>query len=114
MPGSDGRNYSHIMPDVHFAAGMECIDCHTSREVMGEGYASPGLYGQLEIGCDDCHGNGLEGPRFATAWREHEQPVREARQYGARLPAGADAVNGIGANHHQGIAPCASSDFRQG
>lgn len=92
LPASDQRNYAHIMPDVHFAAGMECIDCHTSREVMGEGYASPGMHGQLEIACEDCHGSGAEGPRFAVAWREHDQPVREGRQYGRRLPAGTRAV----------------------
>lgn len=34
---SGARNLTHITPDVHFAAGMECIDCHTSREVMGDG-----------------------------------------------------------------------------
>ena len=89
LPASDGRSYAHIRPDVHFAAGMECIDCHTSREVMGEGYASAGMHGQLEIGCEDCHGSGAAGPRFTTAWREHELPVRESRQYGRRLPAGA-------------------------
>jgi hypothetical protein len=89
LPASDQRSYSHIAPDVHFAAGMECIDCHTSREVMGDGYAAPGMHGQLEIACEDCHGGGLTGPRFATAWREHELPVRESRQYGRPLPAGA-------------------------
>jgi len=89
LPGSDQRNYSHIAPDVHFAAGMECIDCHTSREVMGDGYATPGMHGQLEIACEDCHGGAAEGPRFATAWREHDLPVRESRQYGRPLPAGA-------------------------
>jgi hypothetical protein len=28
---------THVAADVHFLAGMECIDCHTAREVMGEG-----------------------------------------------------------------------------
>lgn len=92
VPGSDGRNFSHIAPDVHFAAGMECIDCHTSREVMGEGYASAGLHGQLEIGCEDCHGSGTRAPRFAVAWGEHEPPALESRQYGSRRPAGARAA----------------------
>ena len=89
LPASDGRNLAHIAPDVHFTAGMECIDCHTSREVMGEGYAAPGMHGQLEIGCEDCHGDAGQGPRFVTSWREHAPAVREGRQYGQRLPAGA-------------------------
>jgi hypothetical protein len=89
LPASDQRSYSHIAPDVHFAAGMECIDCHTSREVMGEGYAAPGMHGQLEIGCEDCHGDVARPPRFTTTWREHELPLRESRRYGRSLPPGA-------------------------
>ncbi len=89
LPASDERSYQHIAPDVHFAAGMECIDCHTSREVMGEGYAAPDMHGQLEIGCEDCHGDVARPPRFTTTWREHELPLRESRQYGRPLPAGA-------------------------
>ncbi len=92
VPASDQRSFSHIAPDVHFAAGMECIDCHTSREVMGEGYAAPGMHGQLEIACEDCHGSGIAEPRFAVAWREHEPPVREGRQYGRRTAAGTRAL----------------------
>jgi hypothetical protein len=78
---SDERNFTHIAADVHFLAGMECIDCHTSREVMGEGYAAPDMRGQLEIRCEDCHGGGEQGPRFAQAGREHDSAVRESRQY---------------------------------
>jgi len=89
QPASDGRSFSHVAPDVHFAAGMECIDCHTSREIMGDGYAHASMHGQLEIGCEDCHGDAAAAPRFTTAWREHELPLRESRQYGRRLPPGA-------------------------
>jgi hypothetical protein len=88
LPGSDERSFTHIAPDVHYAAGMECIDCHTSREVMGEGFASDRMHGQLEIGCEDCHGDGDRPPRFATVEREHELPLRESRQYGARIRPG--------------------------
>ena len=63
-PRSDERSFSHVAPDVHFLAGMECIDCHTSREIMGEGYASQDMRGQLEIRCEDCHGDGERPPRF--------------------------------------------------
>jgi hypothetical protein len=88
-PASDGRSFSHVAPDVHFAAGMECIDCHTSREVMGEGYASADLHGQLEIACEDCHGDGEKAPRFAAAGRESDAPIRESRQYAVRVRPGA-------------------------
>jgi hypothetical protein len=85
MPGpvraSDGRNLTHIAPDVHFLAGMECIDCHTSREVMGEGYAAADMRAQLEVRCEDCHGDGERSPSFATVARESDPPIRESRQY---------------------------------
>ena len=59
LPGprilSGGRHYLNIPPDVHFRAGMVCIDCHTGAEVMGDGIAHESLKGQLEITCNDCH-----------------------------------------------------------
>ncbi len=88
QPGSDERSFVHVAPDVHFLAGMECIDCHTSREIMGEGYASADMRGQLEIRCEDCHGDGLRPPAFASVVREHEAPVRESRQYGHPIRPG--------------------------
>ncbi len=92
VPASDMRNYSHITPDVHFTAGMECIDCHTSREIMGEGYAAGDMHGQLEIGCRDCHGDGATRPRAREVWRENAGPLRESRQYGWSPPPGTPFV----------------------
>ncbi len=81
VSGSDQRSFVHIAADVHFEAGMECIDCHTSREVMGDGYAARDMHGQLEIRCEDCHGDGVTPPRFATVARDGDLPLRESRQY---------------------------------
>ena len=88
MRASDDRNFTHIAADVHFLAGMECIDCHTSREIMGEGYAAPDMRGQLEIRCEDCHGDGERSPSFVTVSRESDLPLRESRQYGQRVRPG--------------------------
>ena len=42
--------------DVHFELGLECIDCHTQSEVMGDG----NIYGHMDqatkIECETCHG----------------------------------------------------------
>ncbi len=35
LPGA--RFYLEIADDVHHAKGMECIDCHTRNEIMGDG-----------------------------------------------------------------------------
>ncbi len=88
LRASDGRNFTHVAADVHFLAGMECIDCHTSREVMGEGYAAPDMRGQLEIRCEDCHGDGERSPSFVTVGRESDLPLRESRQYGRPVRPG--------------------------
>jgi len=44
-------------PDLHFKRGMKCLDCHTARELHGDGvaydtYQQPGA---LEVRCERCH-----------------------------------------------------------
>ena len=52
---SGNRDALAIPADVHFLAGMACIDCHTGLEAMGDGQAHNSLKSQLEIRCRDCH-----------------------------------------------------------
>jgi hypothetical protein len=89
---SGGRTESAIMPDVHFARGMDCIDCHTSRDVMGDGYAYRNLYRQVEIRCEDCHGGPTTLPRYRDVVRENEEPVRESRGYRVPVRPGARMI----------------------
>lgn len=44
-------------PDVHAAAGMECMDCHTAHEMHGDGikYISMKQQGAMEVNCEQCH-----------------------------------------------------------
>lgn len=86
--GTDERTFSHIVADVHFEAGMECIDCHTSREVMGDGYSYGSMAAQLEIACEDCHGGADQRPRFVEITRESDSPILESRQYATPLSPG--------------------------
>jgi hypothetical protein len=49
-PGKDN-------PDVHLAKGMKCMQCHTAREIHGDGtavdtYMKPGV---LDARCENCH-----------------------------------------------------------
>ncbi len=78
---SGARNLTHITTDVHFAAGMECIDCHTSRDVMGDGFAYRNMYLQTEISCEDCHGGASELPHYREISRENDEAMRESRSY---------------------------------
>lgn len=44
-------------PDVHFAAGMRCTDCHSHREIHGDGieYISMKEPGAMDTTCENCH-----------------------------------------------------------
>jgi hypothetical protein len=88
VKGSEERSFTHIAADVHFEAGMECIDCHTSRETMGDGYAHADMEGQLEIRCEDCHGDAKQLPRFVEVTRESDASVRESHQYARAVSPG--------------------------
>jgi len=60
---------------------MDCIDCHTSRDVMGDSYAYKNMYLQTEITCQDCHGTGKKLPEFQKIARENNEAVRESKSY---------------------------------
>jgi hypothetical protein len=53
LPG--GRFYLDMADDIHHAKGMECIDCHTRDEIMGDGTSYAHYEEQLEIRCLTCH-----------------------------------------------------------
>lgn len=92
IKGSDQRGFSHITPDIHFSAGMDCIDCHTSREIMGDGYASASLHGQLEVTCEDCHGAPDRPPLYRKITQEHADPIRESRSYPLQMRPGMEMI----------------------
>jgi hypothetical protein len=49
-------------PDVHVANGMGCMDCHTAREIHGDGmeYKSMKEPGAMDVTCEQCHESGPE------------------------------------------------------
>jgi len=51
-----GHAYSQQMPDVHFTRGLACIDCHTEREVHGDGQVYRKRHYEVELRCETCHG----------------------------------------------------------
>jgi hypothetical protein len=53
---SGNRFFINLPPDIHYTkADMECIDCHTEKELMGDGNEYTHLNEQIEIRCNDCH-----------------------------------------------------------
>ena len=51
----DGRIFEFVSADVHHTRGMECIDCHNSYELMGDGNLYAHQNEQTNIECEDCH-----------------------------------------------------------
>jgi len=49
------RVFRKVTDDVHHAAGMDCIDCHTSYELMGDGKRYQHQENQQDVSCADCH-----------------------------------------------------------
>ncbi len=43
-----------VAADVH-AKSMDCVDCHTSREVMGDGARHARAHEAVRVACTDCH-----------------------------------------------------------
>jgi hypothetical protein len=66
-----GRQQAEIaasVPDVHRSAGFQCMDCHTSREIHGDGQAYDSfLDSPPGATCAGCHGTAIStGPHHAV------------------------------------------------
>ena len=68
-------------PDVHHERGMHCIDCHTARDVMGDGDLLGNMEHAVEITCTACHGT-FDEP--ATLRTERGAPLEHLRFEGER------------------------------
>jgi hypothetical protein len=49
------RVFRKVTEDVHHALGLECIDCHNSYELMGDGNFYSHQEQQQDVACSDCH-----------------------------------------------------------
>jgi hypothetical protein len=66
--------------DIHFERGLDCIDCHTSKEIMGD----HNIYGHMDqatrIDCVTCHGSPTSEPTLVdndgdplwNVWRNND------------------------------------------
>ena len=52
--------------DVHHQRGMNCVDCHTRNDVMGDGFLYTRMEDAVEISCEACHGTFDEYATGAT------------------------------------------------
>ena len=86
------RSIRHMQADIHKEYGMDCIDCHTSRDMMGDGYLYENMFQQLEVTCEDCHGTETELPKTAKITKESDSPLRESRHYAVKANFGDEMV----------------------
>jgi quinol-cytochrome oxidoreductase complex cytochrome b subunit len=88
MPDSAGyrlvegtRVFKKEPEDIHHQLGMQCIDCHTSYELMGDGKRYRHEENQEKVQCTDCHFPGK--PLTVNASQlENEPAVVAALRYG--------------------------------
>jgi hypothetical protein len=69
----DGRVFARHPADVHHTAGLACVDCHTAREVMGDGRTHVHEEDALEVTCEDCH---VAGIARTLGWGELDEESR--------------------------------------
>lgn len=60
----DKRVFRYVFADVHHSKGLECIDCHLSWELMGDGSLYAHKEDQVRIRCTDCHPSSYQAFRF--------------------------------------------------
>jgi hypothetical protein len=53
----DTNDFDETPPDVHFEAGMHCVDCHGGTDVHGDGHLYADTQCAVGTSCEDCHGD---------------------------------------------------------
>ncbi len=84
-----GKLYNHMLPDLHYERGLECIDCHTSLEMHGDGNIYSKKEQQIESDCTNCHGT-QEEFSAGTTTRGNPRPNLRRRGSDVLLTAKSD------------------------
>jgi hypothetical protein len=58
---------------------LDCIECHTTQEIMGDGDIYPNQAAMQYVQCQTCHGPIEKLPSVATVTAGHETELRMAR-----------------------------------
>ena len=76
FPGS-----GKIMQDVHLKAGLDCVDCHTQFDIMGDGNIYSKQHQAVEVRCETCHGDADTRPLIEQVKDPTDRVIRLARSY---------------------------------
>ncbi len=77
----DGRVFVKAQQDVHHEKGMDCIDCHTSHEVMGDGKYYAHEEDQTKVTCTDCHFTGKAATKSIDQLDQESQRIIYLRKF---------------------------------
>ncbi|HKJ42645.1 MAG TPA: cytochrome b N-terminal domain-containing protein [Sunxiuqinia sp.] len=75
------RVFTKEPEDVHHKLGLECIDCHHSYELMGDGNHYAHEEDQQDVQCIDCHVDG-KPTMIATSDLDNESAIIAALRFG--------------------------------
>ncbi len=70
-----------VLKDVHTAKGMDCTDCHTQLDIMGDGNLYSKQHEAVEIRCETCHGDSLAYPSIAQITEPGDAAIRVSKYY---------------------------------
>lgn len=121
----DTRNdVDETPPDVHYAAGMECADCHVGTDVHGDGRIYTTEKQQVDLRCEDCHGTprqrvlpGPDGSYYTATGRRLPQlttgadgsvlliGIMDGEEHEVPQPADILSSGSASAQMHQAMAP---------
>jgi len=79
--GPDLPGFGIVKPDVHFAAGFDCIDCHTQFDIMGDNNLYSRQHQAVEVRCETCHGDGVSPPTMAKITTKEDRVIRLSKHY---------------------------------
>lgn len=76
----DSNDWDETPPDVHFEAGMACVDCHGGADVHGTGGLESSATCTPGLSCTDCHGDARAAAKALSNW-----PALEASDDGVAI-----------------------------
>ncbi len=87
------------MSSVHADVGMQCVDCHFSQDVHGNGHMMAEVAEAIEIECSDCHGTAKSYPKLVTSGPAAPPGGNDLRV--ARTPDGRKRFEWVGKKLYQ-------------
>jgi hypothetical protein len=67
--------------DVHTKRGMDCTDCHTQLDIMGDGNLYSKQHEAVEIRCETCHGDSESHPYISKITDPEDSAIRVSKHY---------------------------------